>query len=342
MKIIFQIVLIIILFSKNLFGQDLFETSFYNIQFTSDNIEDEKISNIQNIKKLSILNIFKKTLYKTQYTQLADTLNDDLINVFIKNIIINNEKIVNNTYFAKIKINFDKTKIVDFYRKRKLPYIEYYPKKFLLIINENKNFNDNLFSNNNSFYKYFKDNIKKNDFFLIPNLDINDRFLLNKNDLENNNNDRINQFLKKYESNQAVIVLAKIDNNISNYNFKFYSDSSELSEKTLNTDDNIDNFFKLLQTETLEYWKRENSIQNNKINFIKCNIYYYNLYELKEIKKKLTKVSPIKNLIVKSISLKKTEYQIYYYGDLKILANILKINQLMINYEKNYCSIKLK
>ena len=285
MKIIFQIALIIILFSKNLFGQDLFETSFYNIQFTSDNIEDEKISNIQNIKKLSILNIFKKTLYKTQYTQLADTLNDDLINVFIKNIIINNEKIVNNTYFAKIKINFDKTKIVDFYRKRKLPYIEYYPKKFLLIINENKNFNDNLFSNNNSFYKYFKDNIKKNDFFLIPNLDINDRFLLNKNDLENNNNDRINQFLKKYESNQAVIVLAKIDNNISNYNFKFYSDSSELSEKTLNTDDNIDNFFKLLQTETLEYWKRENSIQNNKINFIKCNIYYYNLYELKEIKK---------------------------------------------------------
>ena len=66
------------------------------------------------------------------------------------------------------------------------------------------------------------------------------------------------------------------------------------------------------------------------------------MYELKEIKKKLTKVSPIKNLIVKSISLKKTEYQIYYYGDLKILANILKINQLMINYEKNYCSIKLK
>ena len=86
----------------------------------------------------------------------------------------------------------------------------------------------------------------------------------------------------------------------------------------------------------------DNEIPTNKINFIKCNIFYYNLYELKEIKKKLTKVSPIKNLIVKSISLKKTEYQIYFYGDLKIFADILKMNQLMINYETNYCTIKLK
>ena len=88
--------------------------------------------------------------------KLINKLSEDLINTFIKNIIINDEKIINNKYISKIKINFDKKKIIDFFRLNKIPYVEYHPKKFLLIIYDENELNNNLFTKNNNYYKYFK------------------------------------------------------------------------------------------------------------------------------------------------------------------------------------------
>ena len=55
----------------------------------------------------------------------------------------------------KIKINFDK-KIIEFYRKNQLPYVEYYPKRFLLIIYDENELSENLFTKSNNFYSYYK------------------------------------------------------------------------------------------------------------------------------------------------------------------------------------------
>ena len=109
----------------------------------------------------------------------------DLINSFIKNIIINDEKIINDKYLSKIKINFDKKKIIKFYRQKKIPYVDYLPNRILLIIYEENPLNYDLFSENNNFYIYFKNNLVSNSIFKIPNLDINDRFILNKNHIVN-------------------------------------------------------------------------------------------------------------------------------------------------------------
>ena len=53
------------------------------------------------------------------YNKINNYLTEDLINTFIKNIIINDEKIINNKYISKIKINFDKKKIINFFRLKK-------------------------------------------------------------------------------------------------------------------------------------------------------------------------------------------------------------------------------
>ena len=51
---------------------------------------------------------------------------------------------------------------------------------FLLIIYENNELNNNLFTKNNNYYSYFNENKKNINLFKIPNLDINDRFILKK------------------------------------------------------------------------------------------------------------------------------------------------------------------
>ena len=66
------------------------------------------------------------------------------------------------------------------------------------------------------------------------------------------------------------------------------------------------------------------------------------MLELKEVKSNLKNVSLIKNLIIKSLSFKKIEYDIQFYGNLNILFKVLKLNNLQITNNSNLCTIKLK
>ena len=99
--------------------------------------------------------------------------------------------------------------------------------------------------------------------------------------------------------------------------------------------------FSFLENEIINDWKKINQIQNLNLNMINCEINYYNLNELKEIKKNINNISVIKNYNIKSISNKKIEYDIFFYGNFKILGNLFNLHKLKINYTSNICKISL-
>ena len=340
MKYIFFII-IIILSSKYLYSKDLFNTQFYDVDFISNDIENEKIKKINQIKKISITKILNQTLQKDDYNKINKLLSDDLINTFIKNIVINDEKIINDKYLSKIKINFNKKKIINYFREKKIPYVEYYPSKFLLIIYEQDEINNNLFSKNNNFYQFLFDNNQLNNIFTLPNLDINDRFILKKEDIKNINIEKIKLFSKKYNLSDIIIVVAQINKEEANYKLILYSDGVILEKKLNSKKYKLDEFFKILENETLNIWKKINSIENSSLNYLNCKVKYFNILELKEIRKNLNQVSNIKNLTIKSLSYKYINYEIIYYGNKKILLKIFELNKLKIINPDTSCSIKL-
>tara|TARA_A100001011_G_scaffold30882_1_gene29910 strand:- start:726 stop:1751 length:1026 start_codon:yes stop_codon:yes gene_type:complete len=336
------IITIILLSNKYVYSNNLFDTSIHDVNFISNNIENTKIIKINEIKKKSLLNILKKTLSNEKYDELLTYLSDDLINSFIKNVIINDEKIISNKYFSRIKINFNKKKIVEFYRKKNIPYVEYYPEKFLLIIYEEDEISENLFTKNNNFYFYYNQNIETNSLFKIPNLDINDRFILKKEHIKNRDYEKISKFSKKYKLEEIIIVIAKSNSKKTSFELILFSEEKTIEKKFLLNQHEYETFFKILKSETLNIWKIINSIQNNSINMINCKINYFNNLELKEIRKNLNNISIIQNLNIKSLSFKNIEYDIYFYGNLKILNNIFEMNKLDLNESKNQCVIRLK
>ena len=341
MKYIF-FTIIIICTSKYLYSKDLFNSSFYDVEFISNNIENDKIKKINQIKKESILKIFNQTLEKKQYQKISETLSDDFINTFIKNIIIDDEKIINDQYLSKIKINFNKKKIINFYREKKIPYVEYLPNKFLLIIYEEDEVSNNLFSKNNNFYRYLIENNQINNMFFLPKLDINDRFILKIEDIKNTNIEKIKLFSKKYNLNDIIIVVVQINKGKPNYKLILYSDGVTVEKKIKFKEYKINKFFNILENESLNIWKKINAIQNTTLNSLNCKIRYFNTLELKEIRNNLSNVSNIENLTIKSLSYKYIEYEIFYYGNLKILFKIFELNRLKINNFNNSCTIKLK
>lgn len=338
-----KIILIIIIFfiTKYANSNSIFETSFHHVEFVSNNIENEKVKRINQIKIESILNIFNKSLSINESKKIVNNLTEDLTNTLIRNIIVSEEQIINDKYIAKIKVNFEKKKIINFFRENKLPYVEYLPDNFLLIIYEESIINNNLFSKKNYYYQYLKDNFEDIDLFKIPNLDINDRFILSKDDLINNNFYQISKFGKKYNTDDLVIISSKNKNNITIYKIKLYSDGKVFERKIILKKNDYKTFFKLLRKETLNAWKEINKIQNSTINFIDCKVSYFNILELKEIRKKIKNISVIETISVKSLSYKNVTYNIKYYGDLKILNNLFNINKLKIDKSDDYCKIKL-
>ena len=105
---------------------------------------------------------------------------------------------------------------------------------------------------------------------------------------------------------------------------------------------NLENFFYTLEDVSIDIWKEINQIQNNTLNIISCKIDYFNILELKEIRKNLKNNSIIQKLDINSLALKSVEYDIYYYGNEKIFFNILQQNKLQINKLENFCTISLK
>tara|TARA_B100000989_G_scaffold228788_1_gene175745 strand:- start:789 stop:1814 length:1026 start_codon:yes stop_codon:yes gene_type:complete len=338
----FILFLFITLSCKYLYSNSLFDTLFYEVDFISNDIESEKIKKIDEIKKKSISNLFTKILEFDQFKKINKILSKDQIDTLIKNIIINDEKIIGDKYIAKIKVNFDKKKIVNLLRKYQIPYVENIPNKFLLLIYEENNLDHNILSKNNIYYSFLNNKSSDYDLFKIPNLDINDRFILKKEDILNRNFNKILKLSNKYNLNEVIVIIAKNQNNKLYYNISLYSDDKFI-EKELQFDGlDFDIFFKKIQNESINLWKRINNIQNTSLQNILCKINYFNILELKEIRNNINNISVIKKISIKKLSYRNIEYNILYFGDFKILNKLLNVNKLKVNNVNNECEIKLK
>ena len=335
------LILLILFFSKNVLPNSLFDSDFYEVNFKSNNIENDKLIKIRDIKFKSINKIFNNILIENDYKFIKRKIDENLINTFIKNIIIEDEKIINNNYYSKIKVNYNKNSIIFFLRKLNLSYVENLPNQMLIIVFERNLLKETFLSKTDLHYEYLM-NIN-NSFFKIPKLDINDKYLLSNININNNYIKNLDNIVEKYSSSNTILLLVDNKKNKIQYDIYLYSDndlSNILSLEYSKYDFN--NLFSNIEYSILNEWKIKNRIQNRDINKTYCEIRYYNLRELKEIRKYLNNISIIKNIKLKKISYKVNYYDILYYGNDNNLINLFKLNKLNLKFNNNICKISLK
>lgn len=340
MKIYIIIILFAFLTSFKVFSNPLFETDFYYINFSSNDVVSEKNKKITEVKKTSIKSIFNNILSKKYFKIVNRNLDEDQINVFIKSIEIQNEKIINNNYSADIKVNFKIQNIIKYLRSKKIPYVEYMPKSFLTIIYEDDELKKNLFTKENSYYKFLRQ--ENLNFYKIPNLDINDRYLLSSVDIQNSNFDKINNFNNKYPFFDVVLIKSIKNLDMKEYSIYFVENNNLQLIKKFESNNNYKILFQNIKMEILDKWKINNSILNFDIQKIQCEIVFFNLMELKEIIKKIQGITFITRINLTSISYKSNNYDIFFYGNKNHLTNALKNNYLYMKKANDNCIIKLK
>jgi hypothetical protein len=342
MRIIY-IFLFALLISKCLFANIIFETSEYELNFSSNNINLIKENKINEIKIRSFQSLIKKIL--TKENQKKINLNDiNFINLFILNYKINNEKIINNNYYAKIKINFNEKLIINYLIKNKIEFINKAPSKFLVIILEKKDLNTYLLSDENNYYKYLinTNNETYTNFFEIPNLDFNDRFLFNENHFINEVFKQNNLLNKKYGTEYQILINSINKNNNIFYDIYLYHNNqkyflSKISIKNLS----YDKLFDYILLKTINKWKEINQINTSLNNKLECKFKINNINELRYVRSLLKSNILVQNLTLKSIELNNNLYSISLVGDIENFKNSLELSRLNLFYQNDLCNIKL-
>ena len=342
MRIIFTY-FIILLLSNNLLGSNIFETRQYELNFSSSNINITKEKKINEIKLQSFQNLIKKILTNKNLEKI-DLNNINLINSFVLNYKINNEKIINNTYFANVKINFNQKKIINYLIDKKINFINKTPNKFLIIVKETNDLTSNLLSDENSHYEFL---INSNNnlfikYFEIPNLDFNDRFIFNEYDFKNNSFNQNNLLNEKYGTKYQILVNSIKKNNIIIYDiYMFYNNEKYFVTKIPINKLNYEEVFNNILLKSINKWKEINQINTSLNNILECKININNINELSYVRGLLKANILIKDLNLKMIEMNNNLYSILFIGTIENFKNSLEKNRLSLFYRNNLCNIEL-
>ena len=337
---IVKFIIIILLFSNYAFTQTLYYSDEYEVKFSSENIKQQKEDFISNIKYNSFEKIISSILTYEEYIKFTKSINIELINNFLFSIDINEEKINNNNYSSKIRIAYDNSKIIRYLINNNFNFVPYEPEKYLLIIFDQKLFSENILSKDNEFYIYLSNN--NYNYFVIPNLDVNDRYLIKKEDFLSKKLENYNKLIDKYNHKNILLVHSISDLNQVIINSYVYKDDNFINiDQIILSEINYEIFFNNLNNKVVDYWKYENIVFSSKINNIRCRIKTLNLNELKKIKEIINNNIIIKKIIAEEISYNNSTYELLYYGNLNILIKSLSKNKIELNLKNNNCNIKI-
>ena len=338
---LFICILLFFLFSKSLFSKDIFDTNFYILKFNSENIVLEKKLRIDEIKIKSLESIFINILTIKEYSILQKKFNSKFVNQFILNLTINDEKIVNNNYYSKVKINFNKNSITKYLVNNEINFTNYLPNKFLILIHEEDGITNNFLSKKNTYYKHLITNINNYLYdYQIPNLDYNDRFIFNKNNYKIDLFNKINKLNIKYKNDNQILINSFKKNNIYNIKYFFLDNNKKYLINEINTKELFfESIFNDIYIKSIDQWKIINQIDTKLINSINCKIKINNINELKFVADLLKSNNAIKKLTLKSIQINQNLYNIVYFGNINILIKSLNRNRLNLEIKNNDCNI---
>ncbi len=258
------------------------------------------------------------------------------IKSMIESFTIKEEKFVDQTYFLKMGVNFDKRKIYNFLEKKNIFPSQIKHQKFLflpILIDENNN-KIILYSDNPIYKKWNVDNSKNYLIeFLLPTEDLEDLNYINSkiDDIENYDFDEI---VKKYYLENFIISLFYKNNNDIKILSKIYIKDKEIiinnlfQNYNLNEEKELFGFINELKTIYEDLWKEQNQINTSIKLPLMIRINNQNLKDSIKFENTISEIDLISYYSVKNFNKKHIYYEIIFNGTPN---NFIKLMS-----EKNY------
>ena len=327
-------------YAKTFSVKDIEISTPFEINFNKSEIIDEGFIKAFDQLILSIV--------QTKNQKKLTKIPTQMIKGMIETFSIKEEKFVDDIYYLKLNVSFNKKKIFNLLESKNVfPSLPIKKSVFFIpiIIDENKN--EILIFSESNLYNNWNSN-KKNYHLLryvLPTEDLEDFNLikLNSNNLENYD---FREIIEKYDlkdyiitiifkNNEEVRVLSKInfneEINIKNLSFKKFS---------LNDKKQIEKFSDNLKSIFEDYWKSKNEINTSVKLPLTISIDNNNNLKVSKLESVLTNMDLIYDFNIYKFNNKKNIYKIIFNGSPDNFLKIMKDKEYEFNTQNQIWSLK--
>ena len=286
----------------------------FEINFNKEDVLDEGFD--------IAFNKLINTILKSSDLRKINEVSLNQIKSMIETFSIKEEKFINQVYYVKLDVTFDKKQIFDLLEKRNIfPSLPIKNKVFLLpiIIDENK---EELFMFSNNFIlKDINQDTQSNGLleYVLPSEDLEDLLLI-KDNIKNIENYDFSKIINKYFLNDYVITLLFQDNDqlrvLSkiNFNKKNFIDSKTFTDLKLTSIESQNKLIQIIKTTYEDQWKLINQINTSIKLTLTISIENNESLKISKFEKTLLEQDLIYDFNINKFDHKKIIYKVVFNG----------------------------
>jgi len=270
------------------------------------------------------------------------------LKAMIDSFTISDERFIDNEYFAKLEVSFNKKKTLLFLETENIfPSIPIRNKVLLVpILVDLKSNNINLFTEN-IFYQQWNSRIQNYHLldYLLPSEDIEDLMIIQKN-YDSIEDYDFNDLIKKYDLEDYIItIIFKNESEIKvlskiNLNNSFKVDNQTFKKTNLNNKENLEIIVDKLKNTYENNWKKNNQINTSIKLPLTILINSREHHKIQTLEKTLNNLDLISSFYILKFDNENTFYRIIYNGSPKKFLNDIKKKNFDLVVENNIWIIK--
>ena len=284
----------------------------YDLNFNKQNIIDSafKIAFKELIAKITISED-KKNLNST---------NIKIIESLVDSFTIVDEKFIENKYFAKFDVDFNKKQVLNFLeRENVFPSIPKEKNLLLIPILVDIEKKQMLLFSENPYYLNWNEKNEKHYLlkYILPNEDLEDINIIKKN-INNIEYYNFNEIITKYDiKDYIIIIFFKNKSNLKilskvNLNNNFLISNTAFSDVNYDEQKSLENVIKILKTNYENQWKKINQINTSIRLPLTLSLNSKNYELIIKFEKHLAKLDLVSNYYIDNFSSEITIYKIIY------------------------------
>ncbi len=295
----------------------------------------------------AFLQLIYKLIKSTDYEKF-ESIKLNQIKSMVETFSIQEEKFVNQEYFLKLGVSFNKKKIFSYLEKRNIYPSQIKKEKFLFIpIIIDEDINNLIIFSNNPIYDNWNKDVKTYELinYLLPSEDLEDYNLIKVN-LDNLETYDFSEITKKYFLDNYIISLifrSKSEIRVLN---KIYNEKNEIIKNNsfknldLNNDKDLIFFRDSLKNLFEDTWKKINEINTSIKLSIKIKIKNDNLKKSTQFESDLMNIELVNDFSIQKFDKDFIFYEILFNGTIQNFINIMKNKNYNFNTEKKVWTIK--
>ena len=340
-------VLLIIFFSTTLLSASTFKVSDIDISGPFDlNFNKNKV--IDKGFKDAFYNLISMITVSDDANKIKKNIRLNELKSIIDSFTISNERFINNEYYAKLEVTFNKKNTLMFLEKANIfPSVPVRNKVLLVPILIDSEFDNIYLFNNNIFYQKWNNTIKNHHLldYLLPSEDLEDLNIIQKNYKFIEDYDFKDLVKKYYLDDYIIIIIFKNKNELKilskiNLNNSFKVDNRIFKETNLNNEKDFQIVLEKLKTIYENYWKKNNEINTSIKLPLTISISAKEYSKIQNLKETLTNLDLVSDFYILRFNNQDIFFRIIYNGSPKTFLNDMKKKNFDLIIDNNIWAIK--